>query len=253
MRRLFALLAVLVVAAAPAIASDPSSGKVSKASPKVTWTGSVTSFESWQLYNQGNGQCLKPSCDTFALEVADGPAPLKLTVESADSTMIVEVIAPDGSKTQFGGEAKATSTIKNAANGSYTINVAQNESTTATHKGTAELVFPSASPLPAPTATPAPETRGPLPDTPTLSLKPSKLKKNKLPVKVTASAPVSSVSAAILRGKKIVARASATRIERTAVLSFKLKGKPKRGKYTLRVQGVDEYGRTVAKTVSFKI
>jgi hypothetical protein len=255
MRRLFALLALIAVAATPALASDPSSGKVSKASPKVTWSGTVTSFQSWQLYNQGNGQCIKPSCDTFTLEVADGPAPLKLTVESTDSTMIVEVVAPDGTKTQFGGEGKTTSTIKNAANGTYTINVAQNESTTGTHKGTAELVFPApqSGPLPAPSATPAPETRGPLPDAPTLSLKPARLKKNKLPVKVTASAPVSSVQAVVLRGKKVVARASATRIERTAVLTFKFKGKPKRGRYTLRVQGVDEYGRTVAKTASVKI
>ena len=155
MRRLLALLTLLALAATPAIASDPESGDVSKASPKVTWEGAVTSFQSWQLYNQGQGQCLSPSCDTFTLEVADGPAPLKITVESGDSTIIVEVVKPDGSKEQFGGEQKATGTIKNAANGTYTINVAQNESTTATHKGTALLVFPpppSSSPAPAPAA-----------------------------------------------------------------------------------------------------
>jgi opacity protein-like surface antigen len=260
MRRLLALLTLLVLAASPAIAADPESGKVSRATPTVTWNGAVTSFQSWQTYNQGNGQCIKPSCDTFTLEVADGPAPLKITVESGDSTMFVEVVKPDGSKETFGGEAKATGTVKNAANGTYTINVAQNEQTQATHKGTAQLVFPATSPpapAPAPGApAPAPSpgaAPAPAPAATTLSLKAAKPKKGRLPVTIGASAPVTKVAATLKRGKKVVAKGSLARVEGSAAMKLKIKGKPKRGKHTLTVTALDGSGKPVSKTISVKI
>jgi hypothetical protein len=254
MRRFSALLALLLLATTPAVASDPSSGKVSRATPTTKWTGAVTSFQSWQLYNQGNGQCLAPSCDTFELEVADGPAPLRLTVESSDSTMFIEVVKPDGTKEEFGGEAKATKTIKAAANGTYTINVAQNEQTQATHKGTAELLFPAAE-APAPAATPAPAAAAPAPATTptTLSLKAAKPKGKSLPVTIGASAPVTRVAATLKRGKKVVAKGKLARVDGSSVLKLKLKGKPKRGKYTLKVTAVDGSGKTVSKSISVKI
>ena len=256
MRRLLVLLSLLAVAAVPAVASEPESGKVSRSAPKVTWEGAVTSFQSWQLYNQGQNQCVPPSCDTFTLEVADGPAPLKITVESGDSTMFVEVVKPDGESELFSGETKATGTIKNAANGTYTINVAQNEQTQATHKGTAELVFPAAAPAPGtgPSTPVAPQTApAPAPAPATLSLKAGKLRGKLLPVTVSASAPVNRVAAVLSRGKKVVAKGALTRVEGSATMKLKLKGKPRRGRYTLKVTGTDEQGRSVAKTLSVKI
>lgn len=257
MRRLSALLALLLLATTPALAADPESGKVSRANPKVTWTGSVTSFQSWQLYNQGQYECLPPSCDTFTLEVTDGPAPLRITVESGDSTMFVEVVKPDGESELFSGEAKAAGTIKNAANGTYTINVAQNEQTQATHTGTAELQFPAA-PAPAVAATPAPGSGsgGPAgaPAAPVkLSLKAARPKKRRLPVTIKASAPVTRIVATLRRGRKVVAKGSLARLNGRAVLRLKLKGRPKRGRHTLRVTAVDASGRTVAKSISVKI
>ena len=253
MRRISSLLALLLLATTPAVASEPGSGKVSRATPSVSWTGAVTSFQSWQLYSQGQGQCLAPSCDTFELEVADGPAPLKITVESGDSTMWVEVVKPDGSSELFDGATKAGGTIKNAANGTYTINVAQNEQTQATHKGTAELLFPKdAAPVaatPAPAAAPAPAATAPV----TLALKAAKPKGKSLRVTIKASAPVTRVAATLRRGKKTVGKGSLTRVDGTSVLKIKLRGKPKRGRYTLKVTAVDGAGKPVTKSISVKI
>lgn len=254
--KLLAAASLLAAAlAVPALASEPESGKVSKSSPKVTWKGEIASFQSWQLYNQGQGRCLEPSCDTFSLEVADGPAPLKITVTSSDSTIIVEVVKPDGSKEQFGAEQKAQATIKNAPNGTYTINVAQNEQTTATHEGTAELLFPTAPAPAAPAATPA--AGSPTAPVPTLSLAVGKvfakrLKKG-IPVRVKASAPVSRVAATLARGRKVVARGSVARIDSAGVVKLKVSGRPKPGTYTLTVTAVDGQGRAVRKTARVKI
>jgi len=258
MRRLLCLLIVSAAAlAVPATASEPESGKVSRAAPKTTWEGAVTSFQSWQTYNSGMGQCLKPSCDTFGLEVADAGLPLRVTVESGDSTMFVEIVKPDGSKELFGGETKATFTVKNAPAGSYTINVAQNESTTAVHKGTAELILPAPAPAPAPAPVPGPAPpsagHGDSPAPTTLSLKPGRRKGLKLPVKVTASAPVTRVAATLLRGSKVVGKGSLARVDRSATLKLKLKGKLRRGTYSLRVSAVDGFGRTVKKTIRLKL
>ena len=255
MRRLLALLTLLAVCVTPAVASEPSSGEVSKATPKVTWEGAVTSFQSWQTYNAGNGQCVPPSCDTFTLEVKDAAPLLNVTVESGDSTMFVEVVKPDGSKELFSGETKAVGKIKNPAPGSYTINVAQNEQTQAVHKGTAELVFPATAPpattTPPPSGTTPPATTDAPPAT--LSLKAGKRKGKALAVTIKASAPVSNVSAKLLRGKRVVGTGSLSVIKDSAVLKLKLKGKPKRGKHTLKVTATDEQGRSVAKTLTVKI
>jgi hypothetical protein len=254
MRRVSVLLSLLILSATPAVAADPESGKVSRATPAVTWSGAITSFQSWQTYSQGQGRCVPPSCDTFELEVADGPAPLKITVESGDSTMFVEVVKPDGTKELFSGETKAAGTIKSAANGVYTINVAQNEQTQATHKGTAQLVFPAAAPAatPAPAAQPAPATAQPAAPA-TLSLKAAKPRRGRLPVTIAASAPVTRVAATLKRGSTLVARGALARVDGSAVLRLKLRGKPRRGRHTLRVTAVDGAGRTVVKTLSVKI
>ena len=254
MRRLLALLTLLAVAAAPALAADPSSGEVSKATPKVTWEGAITSFQSWQLYNQEQGQCIAPSCDTFTLEVKDAAPLLNIVVESADSGIIVEVVKPDGSKEQFGGtELKVTAKLKNPPTGSYTINVAQNEQTQATHKGTAELVFPAAAAPPAPPqASPTPPAASDAP-VPKLSLKAGRLKGRSLPVTIRASAAIGNVRATLRRGKKVVGRGSLAKVDDRAVLKLKLRGRPKRGRHTLKVTAVDEQGRSIASTLTVKI
>lgn len=164
-RPLVLALAAALLGAASAPAAEPESGTVSREAPKTSWTGAVTSFQSWQTYNAGQGRCLPLSCDSFELEVVDGGLPLRVTVESGDSAIFVEVVPPSGDPQTFTGETKATGTIKNAPAGAYTINVAQNESTQATHKGAAELVLPPPAPAVAPPApaAPAPASQAPAP------------------------------------------------------------------------------------------
>jgi hypothetical protein len=61
------------------------------------------------------------------------------------------------------------------------------------------------------------------------------------------------VKATLLRGKKTVAKGSLVKLNDSAVMKLKFKGKPKRGKHTLKVSAMDEQGRSVAKTLSVKI
>src|SRR5688572_22546343 len=78
-----ALAVSLVIFVPVALAADPSSGKVSRSAPKTAWKGQITGFAAWQTYNQGAGQCVSPSCETFTLEVADGGGDLNIAVTSA--------------------------------------------------------------------------------------------------------------------------------------------------------------------------
>ena len=240
-----AVLAGLVLAllAGRAFAAEPESGKVSKASPKVTWTGAVTSFQSWQLYNLDVRQCLPPSCDTFQLEVADGPATLNIRIASKDSPSYVEVIGPDGSSRLFGSSETVKATIRNAASGNYTINVAQNEQVQATHEGTAELFFSGETvPTPTPTPTPTPGAA------PTLAVKTTRAKRGRsIRVRLQSSATLTNVKAVLLKGKRRLATGALARLEGAGTIRLRAKKKTlQKGRYTLRASGTDEQGRPVA-------
>jgi hypothetical protein len=243
MRRLL-VLCLLALPASPALAAEPESGTVSRSQPKVTWTGAITSFQSWQLYNQGINECLPLSCDTFTLELADGPAPLRISVESDDSAIMVEVVQPNGESVVFSGETKAQGTLKDAANGSYTINVAQNEQTQAEHTGTAELLFPQPEP-PAPPAAGAPPAAAPAP---TITIGRT-VRRGRLTV--GTSAPLTDVVVTLAKGRRVVARARVARLE--GERAVRLRGRLKRGRYLARVTGRDAEGRTVMRTLKVKV
>ena len=108
MRQICLLLALLLTlaAVAVAVAADPPNGKVSKASPQMKWTGSLTQPYAGGYVpffaNEGSADtpCQAPSCDRFELEVADGPANLdfQLTMTSIDGGYdTVRIIKPDSS------------------------------------------------------------------------------------------------------------------------------------------------------------
>ena len=250
MRRLLTALFALALVV-PAGATDPSSGKVSRSSPKVTWTGAVTGFAAWQLYNQGMGMCEDPSCDTFTLEVADGPANLALRVKSADSNIFLEVVRPDGKTELFGGASMdVKATIKNAPNGTYTLNIAQNEQTQGAHEGTAELLLPSAAPPPAP----APTVTAPAPAQ--LTVKGGKVsarRARKVAATVSTSAPVTALKAVLKRGSKTVATGSLARLEGTGKVTLKVKGRLKPGTHVLKVTATDSAGRAVAASTKLRV
>ena len=253
MRRVLTAMFLLALVV-PAGATDPSSGKVSKASPKVAWTGAVTGFAAWQLYNQGQGMCADPSCDTFTLEVADGPANLALRVKSGDSNIFLEVVKPDGSKELFGGttmDVKAT--LKNAANGTYTLNIAQNEQTQGAHEGTAELLFPTA-PAPAPAAAPAPPVAAPAPAK--LTVKGGRVsarRARKVVATVSTTAPVTGVKALLVRGRRTVATGTLARLEGSGRITLKVKGRLRPGTHVLKVSATDAAGRAVSASAKLRV
>ena len=250
-RRLLPIACTALLAlAATATASDPESGKVSRSAPKTSWTGQVSSFQSWQLYNQGQYQCMPPSCDTFELEVADSPSVLTIVISSADSASYVEVVKPDGTSQLFGSAETVKAVIKSPANGTYTINTAQNEQTQATHQGSAELTFPAAPApapaAPAPTAAPAPASQ-PATALRVLAKKVRTGRSMKVAVD-TLNGGVTGLKAVLLKGSRKLATGSLARLEGRGTLKLKARKAPKPGRYNLKLTATDTQGRAVAVT-----
>ena len=264
MRRLIAAAVLLAAAAAvPALAADPSSGKVSLAAPTIKWTGQSYGFPVGivSILEDAAGQaptCVAPTCDTFELEVAD-VADLTVSV-IAESLTQLSVIKPDGSYQWLQGPGNGEATtlkFKRAAVGTWQIRTVVNSIAGVAppdYTGTATLGSTAAAkpapagtpaPAPAPGATPAPATApAPAPGAsitikaPKLSAK--KLKKvKKFVATVTSSKPVTNVVATLRAGKKVVATGKLASLSGTAKLTLKTKGKLKAGKYTLLVQAKD--------------
>jgi hypothetical protein len=128
-------LAVAVVAAAPALASDPSSGTVSSTSPQVSWTGNATGYGvvPLNILITATGRdpiCPPSACDTFKLTVADA-GDLVVTADCLCTNNFIElhVHKPDGKTLYYlseqGGSAEID--IPGAATGDYTVDVLTNE------------------------------------------------------------------------------------------------------------------------------
>ena len=272
--RPFAVLAVgaglgvaswLATPSAPA--ADPASGKVSRSAPTTAWKGKITSFQSWQAYNAGQGQCMPGSCDTYTLEVADGPAQLRLkTVTQDNMAGGIEVIAPDGSKQYFSGTDTVQATIRNPKDGKYTLNIVQNEATEANYDGSAEALYPSD---PTPPSQPAPQgtpTGGSQQPPPAATPAPAQLKvttrsasakrasrKRRLALAVQSTAPVTRLSAVLAKGKRNLGRGALARLDGRGTVVLKLGRGFKKGTYTVRVQAVDAQGRTVSASGRLRV
>jgi len=109
-RRLCALLALAALAVPAARAAEPASGTVSLAAPQTAWTGTSTAGGATTIPGVANGgsvACAAPSCDAFALTVADG-GDLAITADAPGTGgfTMVEVVKPDGS-TQYAMGAEA--------------------------------------------------------------------------------------------------------------------------------------------------
>jgi len=268
------LTAVAVAAVVPAFASDPSSGKVSTAAPKVEWTGTANGYGYYPLHSIGqigsDEPCEAPTCDTFALEVVDSDDltivadNLKAGGPGSDSVEI-DVVKPDGSiaYTESTDGKPATAKIKKAAKGAYEIRIITNEqlANDGSYKASATLGA-SAATVPTgasgPTGTPGP-TGASGPSTPTpapapaaslsLSTKTASAKKSRkgLKLSISASAPVTNVVATLLKGKTKVASGKLAKLSGKATLTLKLKKALKPGKYTVVVQANDGSRRVALK------
>jgi hypothetical protein len=266
---LAALLLILVVSVAQA--ADPGEGTVSAASPTVAWKGQVVSAGvSSQAWAQDpTAPCQAPSCDTFALEVADSAnlvlklKGFKQNTAGGDPTCDFRVTDPAGEQTHYPGtcgpESEMRVTIKNAAKGKYTIDVAdshvvgqpENYEASATLAVPPPVVAPPAS-TPAPTTTAPPAPAKLTVKAPKLSAK--KLKKaKKFVVTLTTSAPLTAVNALLVDKKKSVGSGKLAQLNGTSKLTVKVKKALKKGTYQLSVGGRDAQGRNVLATAKVKI
>jgi methionine-rich copper-binding protein CopC len=261
MPRLLFVLVVLLLPASVALATEPSSGEVSKGSPKFAWTGATTSsYPNYVAMGQDpdGTPCQSPACDTFTLKVADGGIDLTIRAHmdkdgsTGPANTGLRITKPDGSKQWNTGTSGASSelkvVLKKAPAGEYVIDLLNNfVGQEQTFSASAELAVPVASPVtapaPAPTAAPAP---APAPET-KLTVKPAKIKAKakKLAVAVTASAPITGVKATLARGGRKFATGKAARISGSAKIAVKLAKKLKPGKYLMTVTGTDAQGRAV--------
>ena len=131
-------LAATLTAAAPALASSPSSGTVSAAAPEFSWTGNATGYAvipaNLLLTGAGQDPICPPAetgtCDRFTLTVAD-QADLVVNAECfcSNNFMELHVRKPDGTLAYVFGEqgAPAELVLPQAAPGDYQVEVLTNE------------------------------------------------------------------------------------------------------------------------------
>jgi hypothetical protein len=273
MHRALAALPILLLTAVPALAADPGTGTVSNAAPKVTWKGTsnagfITTFGEIFINAAGEKQpCQAPSCDTFTLEVKDvGDLNLQVTgessitylqVEKPDGTVVYnDGIEPDGTDPDPVTKLK----IKKAPVGSYKVQYAANDFTEETIEGLATLGTPvaAAPAAPATPAAPAAPAAVAAPAPATVSAKAGKLsarklaKTRKLPLTLTASAPVTAVKVVLASKGKAVATGTLAKLTGTAKFNLKLRKKLKPGRYDLVVEGKDG-GATVGTKSAVKV
>jgi nitrogen fixation protein FixH len=260
LRRLLLGIAACAAVAAPALASDPSSGTVSNAAPSVTWKGTAPGYgvvpTNILVTTAGEDpQCPPQTCDTFKLTVADQA---DLTVSAACKTdgqfTELHVKKPDGTTlyVQSAAGKPASIKVKNAAKGDYTIEVITNDDVSSGGDYTATATLgstkPAASPTPGasatPGATPPPSNSGSgSQPAATLSLKTksasAKKARKKLSLGVGSSKPVTNVQEALIKGKKVVANAKLASLGASGKLAFKLRKALKAGAYTVAITAKD--------------
>ena len=279
------LAAATALAAAPvssALAADPSSGKVGAASPSVSWTGELTApYAVWlQWYNDGGtAECSAPACDSFALEVADGPANLTITLDAKSTTNpadagafeSIRVVKPDGTTAYVNNTEPDKPTkllVKAAKSGAYAIDVSTGAKTDAAYEAKAELaVAPAAPAVPAPGPAPAPApapSPGPAPapapaedfeltvTAPKVSARKAR-KGARVKAGVSVSREVASVEGVLRKGSKVVGRGRLGRLAGSGTLSVKLAKALKAGRYSLTVAARDARGVVVTRTVAVTV
>lgn len=181
MRPIIAIAVLLIALPGSASAADPEGGKLSTASPSVTWSGSLQNpYLLHNLFNYeptagttGTLPCEAPMCDTFTLDVADS-ADLKIEVVSEQTEdMSLRIQSPDGEWQYHAGWGDGTKptkvTYKKAKPGTYVINIVARVfgttqptavTDTADYKGMASLAVAPA-PVAAPVVVTPPSTSAP--------------------------------------------------------------------------------------------
>ena len=272
--------AAAIFSATVANAADPANGTIGSSAPKVSWGGTLTSsgifYNAWA--NDPTIECSAPACDTFTLTIADGPHPvtikyniLSTNADGSDPGAGIRIKFPDGSYQYTQGNASETTAmavkLKNAVAGEYVIDTVTSHACCGPEDYTASAeITGAAAPSPGPTTggggtTTPPPTGGPTPPTasPQLTVKAGKAsakklsKSKRLTLTATSTGNLNNVSAKFLKGKKTVGSAKLVRLNGTAKMILKLKGKIKKGTYTATVSGTDDQGRVVTTGIKVKV
>ena len=289
-RALVLALPALLLGTALASAADPQDGKVSSSSPRVEWKGESNGYlyYNYQRVSRTGGQqprCDAPACDTFTLEVADSA---DLTISATYETTVFldfDIILPDGSSLWIDGSDESNTTvakIKKAKPGKYVIRVTTNgnASQDGAYTAFAQLAVPAQPGPPAgggggtrpppsqgtppssgqPPAPPAPGSNNPQPapssaqlSIRTRSAKVRKLKKRKLTVKLSTTAPLTNVRVFLRKGKKIVAKGRLAKLSGSGKAKIRLSKKVKPGRYVLAASGRTQSGGLAAGSAPFKL
>lgn len=262
--------AALAVASVTAVASTPSSGKVSKAAPKTQWSGSnISGAVAFNAINQNDTTpCEAPSCDSYSLEVVDPGGELSIKVGLAleasegDATALVRVTDPAGKALVSSGPSSAAKpfkvTVKNAAAGVYTVDVTDSFVCCgpSEYAASAELSFGAPAGTPEAPAAPAAPNAAPAPSFSVKAATVSAKKVNKakkLAATLTSSAKLSQVRVILVQGKKQFGAGTLASLDGTAKATVKLKRKLKKGTYAFAASGIDGQGRKVVAGVKFKV
>jgi hypothetical protein len=270
-----ALLTGIVTCATVALATTPEKGTLSKAKPKVSWSGTITSsglyYELWE--QDPAAECPSPACDPYTLTVADEGINVSVTnnmqsenAAGGDPGCGVRIKYPDESyhwsgQSTCGVKKPQTVKISNAKAGDYVIEMVSSHVCCGSEefKGSAfipELQAGGPSGPSGPTGPTGPG--GPQsPAAPQLTVKAPKAsakkltKKKKYVITAKSTGRLTKVKATLLKGKKVVARGKLPSLNGTAKITLKLK-RVKPGKYKVVVSGKHS-GGTVSTGVKLKI
>ena len=149
-------LAAILTTAAPALASEPSTGTVSATAPELQWQGNATGYgvvpTNLLLTGAGQDPICPPAetgtCDRFTLTVADqGDLTIDVECFCSNNFMELHVRKPDGTLQYVFGEqgAPAEFVLPQAAPGDYAVEVLTNEAAklmSGGYFGTARLDVP---------------------------------------------------------------------------------------------------------------
>ena len=254
--RTVSIAAVLVAAASgiAAQAADPPQGTVSTAAPRAQWSGTLTQgAASYNAFNSDpDAPCTSPSCDSFALTLADG-GPLTLTC-ALDRTAScgLRIRFPDGSTSFSGGIASRDKPyairIESASKGAYRVDIT--DSVAGGPGGYAATATLGDPPGPGPTASPTPPTT-PQPPAPTVArlrivTRRATAGPRRLRVRLRSSAPVDGIRVALRKGSRQLAFRARGRMVSSARVTLRLKRPLRRGRYRLVATATDEYGNPVS-------
>jgi hypothetical protein len=244
-RRLLALPLALLLLPGAARAAEPAAGAAARNAPVVVWTGATTnSYFNYELIERDRtADCRAATCDGFRLEVGDGGGDLvvrarlgNVTSDGGNARGGVRITRPDGAVVWHTGDSGPAThlevTVRAAPAGTYAIDFVNTfVGEEQTYAASAELRLPN--PLAA-SAQAGLALQGVAVSTRTFDL---------VAARLSASAPLTGVTAVLAHGGRKVATARRTRMDGPTRVVLRARRRLGPGVYLLTVTGIDGRGR----------